>query len=565
MCFYSFEEMSKNEVLSQDCLPNSTAHNFIHLSFFLSFPNVILLFFFIKIMSQILPPDPSSSPSRHSDDMIRIPDRQPSLLQSLPRRFPSSTDSAFSEEDPSYINTRSLSQLSTNPLQNLQTTSPTYTSASIPPIPPSPNRSISSSHQTNRRRNSPPNTTVLATKRARELSRALSDSIILTSNTQSSQATGEIASSAVRALGEFAFASTDAVTLLERQEALIDADAFRRLVEVQSTHLAHQEVQLMSHTIWGALRLSDSICAIKLPKADTIETVVASLRIHTNHSAIVCEGLRALCSLSRLEQIRSVFIAKFDTINVVVDIMITHDTDEEIQVMASRFLAQASFQSEGNKTEIAMHGALQRMLMAARRFGNNRDLHTHACKTLRNLTVSRDDIVVQMTRLNGPWTCIDALVTHKLSFAVTLHALAALYHMTYVSNAATQAVLRHPGYGDAILGAAMQHEDRANIQTLALAVAAKAVKEGGALAARRLVKAGGVRMTLNTMHRFVNVRAVLCYGATLVRLMLNEVENAMEEVYAWGNVDGLVELLYCSVVAPVSGTDEAIGGYAEIV
>ncbi|KAI0566052.1 Armadillo-like helical domain containing protein [Gracilaria domingensis] len=367
--------------------------------------------------------------------------------------------------------------------------------------------------------------------------------------------------SILKGMMEFAFGLVEFTALLERQQALDDYGAFRRMVEIQNSYLEHAGIQKLSCTILGSLRLDESIGGLKLGMMQTVDTIVQCLREHGRVASICREGVRALTALSKMNDVRTRVIPTCNAIGVTVSCMELHAGDEYVQNEGARFFSHASLHSETNKSHIAMHGGLRRALRAAREFPASRALHTHLCTTIRNITLSRPDVVAQAEVLDSVEALMDTLKRHGQASTTAMHALAALHHLT-TSHESVRRIVRYDSWEHILIGTARRHSSKPTVQALTMAVAGSVVDAGAELTHERLVQAGAVKTALVAMHRFVNRRAVLLTGSHLVKILLLECEEGMSDLRQCGGIGRLLDLLYCTVVTPTSG-EERYSGYSD--
>eukprot|EP00178_Gracilaria_changii_P014393 TRINITY_DN40584_c0_g1_i1.p1 TRINITY_DN40584_c0_g1~~TRINITY_DN40584_c0_g1_i1.p1 ORF type:complete len:565 (+),score=87.65 TRINITY_DN40584_c0_g1_i1:314-2008(+) len=375
--------------------------------------------------------------------------------------------------------------------------------------------------------------------------------------------TPSAAYSILKGMMEFAFGLVEFTALLERQQALDDYGAFRKMVDIQNSYLEHAGVQKLACTILGNLRVDESIGGVKLGMMLTVDTIVQCLREHGRIASISREGIRALTALSKMNDVRTRVIPTCNAIGVTVGCMELHAGDGDVQNEGARFFSHASLHSETNKSHIAMHGGLRRALRAAREFPASRALHTHLCTTIRNITLGRADIVAQTEVLEGVEALMDTLKRHGQASTTAIHALAALHHLT-TSVESIKRIVRFDSWEHILIGTARRHSGKANVQALALAVAGRVVDSGIGLTEERLIHAGAVKTALAAMHRFVNRRAVLFTGSHLVKVLLLGHAQGMVDLEQCGGVERLLDLLYCTVVTPTSA-EERYSGYADSV
>lgn len=401
-------------------------------------------------------------------------------------------------------------------------------------------------------------------RRARQLSQSLK-----------AASSGPQTLAALQAVSAFTSSGTQPLTCLERQEALDDVGVLQKLVEIQRLYLSHGPIQTLVCSIVGALSLDDSIPLARFDVETLLETTLASMRIHWNDGDVMRESLHALDSLSRLERIRKDIIPSTGVIVVVGRCLHHHTHDEAIISRAIRFLGQAVVRCHENKIEIVSCGALNSIINAAQTHSGNLLLQAHLCLALRNLSISYEYDQQQMPKSSSMalthavgsvaptmvGALLDAMMSHGHAYAVASHSLAALFHLTHAHNQ-TRHIVRHDMWEHALVDTASRHVTKATLQIMALAVISKVVETGGPFAAKRLLRVGAVRLALTSMHRFVNRRAVLFYGALLVRSILQAVGNGIEEIRACGGVERLLDILYSAVVAPVC-TEEPFAGYAD--
>lgn len=372
---------------------------------------------------------------------------------------------------------------------------------------------------------------------------------------------GSTAEMSVQTLGEFAFAVTDALQLLERQEALDDSGALRRLVEVQARFLKYSRVQTLCSSILGSLRVDENFGGLKIGVKLCVETIVGSMRMHCKDRRVVREGLRALCSLSRLEEVRFQMLGESNGIETAINGMEAHAADVAVQCEGTRFLSYACVESESNKTCITRHGGTQRVVAAMCEHVDSNRLQLFGCKLVRNITVQREDLVEACEESGCVEAIIDALQRHGEARGVAIQSLTALQHVLCREETG-QRVLQHQGAEWAVMEAARRHFACVQIVTLSLAIAGRIASAGGAVASKRLVRAGAMAVALDGMERFVKRRGVLFFGARLVRRLL-ETGDGMEEVNVWGGVPRLLDILYCTAATPVS-EEETFGGYTDL-
>lgn len=366
---------------------------------------------------------------------------------------------------------------------------------------------------------------------------------------------------AISALAHFAFASTEPVSMLHRHDALDCAGAFANLINVLSAHREHAGIFGTACSILGSLRV-DRLESLKNAPEGGVVAVVQGLQVHKEDYRVCRHGVRALAGFTRLDDVRARLLHRYDGISTVVECMQLHGEVESLYLDSMQFLSFASLHSETNKTEISRGGALRKCLDCLSKWPANRVLHTHVCVIIRNVTVNRPDIIATAEQMQCVESLLDSINTHGNNAVLTTHALAALHHLT-TSQEATRRLLRHPTWESTLIDTAKRHASRPTIQALALDVAARVVTAGGPLAARRLVRVGAVKVAIVAMHRFVNRRAVLYCGSRLTRMLLMS-GGGSEDVRQCGGVERLLDLLYCTVVAPVSA-DERYAGYADVL
>ncbi|PXF49183.1 hypothetical protein BWQ96_00972 [Gracilariopsis chorda] len=368
--------------------------------------------------------------------------------------------------------------------------------------------------------------------------------------------------SVISSLSDFAFAVVELTALLERQEALDDFGAFRKMVELQNTFIQHAGIQRIVCSVLGSLRIDESTGGLKIAMMLTVDTIVQSLRLHERDSGICKAGIRALTSLSNMNDVRSRIIPSCNAIGVAVECMELHAGDEGVQSDGTRFLSHASLHSETNKSQIAMHGGLRRAVRAALEFPASRVLHTHVSTILRNITVGRPDVVAQAEILNSVEALLDTLKLHGQASMTAVHALAALHHLT-TSMETIKRIVRYQSWESVLMGTAKRHSGKATVQTLAMAVAGSVAAADGPTAQVKLAHAGAIKIALTAMHRFVNRSAVLFTGARLVKVLLVGFHNAMDEVKQCGGTERLLDILYCTVVTPTF-VEERYSGYSDV-
>lgn len=489
------------------------------------------------------PEEPPRLEDRPPHDDERMPDR-PRTLASRVRPSPSSSRGTESPEDDDDYNTEPSSSSSSS-APSRRSGEPNSSSSSA-------SRSASSARDLSHIRFNVERRRANVTEHAREAAQLLANSLDTVDD--------HTAERAVRDVGEFAFASADPVALLERQDALDEVAALHKLVEVVAAFLQDVGVVTLGLSIFGGLRIDEGI-GLRVGMMRTVEVVVTALQMYQGDALVVREGLRALCGLTRLDDVRTRILSRCGAIEIAVECLQRHVEDESVQNEGAKFISFASLHSETNKTELARGGGLSRVLSAAREFRESGTLCTHVCIGLRNVTVSRPDIVEIALGLDGVNGVLEILRAHGGGYTTATHALAGLYHITG-GDSGIREVLRHDGWEMLLVESGRRHTGRADVQALSLAVMGRVAGVGGALAARRLVRCGAVKMALAGMHRFVNRRAVMYFGARLVRVLL-ESGGGMEDVRACGGVDKLLDLLYCTVVTAGSG-EERYSGYADI-
>lgn len=379
--------------------------------------------------------------------------------------------------------------------------------------------------------------------------------------------------SALQAISAFTSSGTHQLACLERQEALDDVGVLQKLVEIQRLYLSHGPIQTIVCSIVGHLNLDDSLPLARFDAEALLETTLASMRIHWNDSDVMRESLQALDSLSRLERIRKDFLPSTGVIVVVGRCLHHHTHDAAIIFGAIRFFGQVVISCHENKIEVVSCGALNSIINAAQTHSSNLLLQAHLCLTLRNLCIGYEHDQSQMPKSSsmalshavgsvGPTmigALLDAMMSHGHAYTVASHALAALFHLTHAHNQ-TRHIVRHDLWEHALVDTASRHVTKATLQIMALAVISKVVEAGGPYAAKRLLRVGAVRLALTSMHRFVNRRAVLFYGALLVRSILQAVGDGIEEIRACGGVERLLDILYSAIVTPIC-TEEPFAGY----
>lgn len=371
-----------------------------------------------------------------------------------------------------------------------------------------------------------------------------------------------LAYSVIRSMCDFAFAVVELTALLERQEALDDFGAFRKMVELQHKFLQHAGIQKVVCSILGSLRINESTGGLKIAMMLAVDTIVQSMRLHGRDSGLCKDGIRALTSLSNMNDVRARIIPSCNAIGVAVECMELHAGAEGVQIDGTRFLSYASLHSETNKSQIAMHGGLRRAVRAALEFPGCRVLHTHVSTILRNITVGRPDVVAQAEILNSVEALLDTLKLHGQASMTSIHALAALHHLT-TSMETINRIVRYQGWECVLMGTAKRHSGKATVQTLAMAVAGSVAAADGPTAQARLAQAGAIKIALTAMHRFVNRRAVLFTGARLVKVLLLGFHSGMDEVKQCGGTQRLLDILYCTVVTPTS-VEERYSGYSDV-
>lgn len=401
-------------------------------------------------------------------------------------------------------------------------------------------------------------------RRARQLSQSLK-----------AAGSGPQTLAALQAISAFTSSGAQPLACLERQEALDDVGVLQKIVEIQRLYLSHAPIQTLVCSIVGNLSLDDSLPLARFDVETLLETILASMRIHWNDSDVMRESLQALDSISRLEHVRKDLLPSTGVIIVVGRCLHHHTHDEVIISHAIRFLGQAVIRCHENKIEVVSCGALNSIINAAETHSGNSLLQAHLCLTLRNLCISHEYDQLQIPKSSSMahshavgsvaptmiGALLDAMMSHGHTYAIASHALAALFHLTYAHNQ-TKHIIRHDLWEHALVDTASRHVTKANLQTMALAVISKVVEAGGPFAAKRLLRVGAVRLALSSMYRFVNRRAVLFYGALLVRSILQTVGDGVEEIRACGGVERLLDILYSAVVAPVR-VEEPFAGYAD--
>lgn len=367
--------------------------------------------------------------------------------------------------------------------------------------------------------------------------------------------------SAISALSSFAFSSPQAFACLERQEALDDAGAFQKLLHLQSTYLSNASIQSSSLSVVGSLRLDDRIPMTFFSVEMAVDSSLAAMQLHSENVIVVRAGLCALDALVRLDHVRMRLVPSAGVIGIVGQCMSKHGNDEVGMGNAIRFLGHAAIGSDRNKMAMVSCGAIQKALRAGRMFASNGELQSSVCLMLRNVTVGGGQHLSSLPGAEVVHLLLDCMLAHGQLYPVATHALAALFHLTSMTDSSRR-ILRHDLWEHALVETACRHESRVRLQAMALAVIGKVVIVGGSSAAKRLIRVGAVRLALGAMHRFVNRRAVLYYGSVMVRLTLEAVGGGMDEIGACGGVERLLDLLYCTVVAPVS-SEEPFAGYAQ--
>ncbi|CAN8062410.1 unnamed protein product [Agarophyton chilense] len=237
--------------------------------------------------------------------------------------------------------------------------------------------------------------------------------------------------SVLKEMMEFAFGLVEFTTILERQQALDDFGAFRKMVDVQHSYLEHAGIQKLACTILGSLRIDESIGGVKLGMMQTVDAVVQCLREHGRIASICREGIRALTALSRMNDVRTRIIPTCNAIGVTAGCMELHAGDQDVQNEGARFFSHASLHSETNKSHIAMHGGLRRALRAAREFPTSRALHTHLCTTLRNITRHSSKPNVQVLALAVAGSVASAGTEHTRERLIQVGAVKAALSAMY--------------------------------------------------------------------------------------------------------------------------------------
>lgn len=368
--------------------------------------------------------------------------------------------------------------------------------------------------------------------------------------------------SAVNTLFNFAFAHDQPLTILERQEALDDSGALLKLLHWQAEYLSDTSVQSCIAKTIAYLRLDDRMPLSRFSSERALDSVLASLQLHMGNMILVRDLIFALDSLCRLEAVRISLVPSAGVINMVGQCMEKHANDRAVMSSAIRFLAHVSVRSNHNKIAMVSCGALLRALAAGQMFPHDQNLHTDLCLTLRNVTVGQGMHFSSMPMFEMTHFLLDALVAYGHITALATHALTGLFHLSNLKES-SRCIIRHNVWEEALVNTAMRHPCKVGLQTMAMAVLAEVLSVGGPSAARRLVQVGALRLALGDMHRFVNRRAILYYGALMIRLILQSIDDGMDEVRACGGVERLLDLLYCTVVAPVS-IEEPLSGYADV-
>lgn len=379
----------------------------------------------------------------------------------------------------------------------------------------------------------------------------------------------------LQAVSSFVSSGPQPLSCLERQEALDDSGVLKKMVEVQRLYLKYAPVQSTIGSIIGALSLDDRLPLAQFDVEAVLETILTSMRVHWNNSDVIRESLHALDAISRLERMRKEVMPTTGVIVVVGQCLHYHIHDDAIISSAIRFLGHGVIRSYENKIEVITCGALTSIINAAQTRSGDHRLQAQLCLTLRNLSVRWNDEGQQTSRtepialtqaINSSAASIigvllDTMMSHGHAYAVASHGFAALYHLSHTHNQ-TNHIMTHKLWEHALVDTASRHVARVTLQTMALAVISKVAEVGGSIAAKRLLRVGAIRLALTNMHRFVNRRSVLLYGSVLVRLTLQGTGDGMQEIRACGGVERLLDILYSTVVAPIS-TEEPFAGYAD--
>lgn len=352
----------------------------------------------------------------------------------------------------------------------------------------------------------------------------------------------------------------DELLVLQRQEALDDAAGLTAAVDVIGQFHESEEVQEAGLTMLSSVRYCAAM-PLRTSVAEIVETVVFALRTHGAVRKVVVNGLRALTALARLDDVRNRVLPRVGAIGVVMQCLAEWEEEPLVVIEAARFLTGAAVRCEGNKSDITWNGALGCLAEAVKK-RNDGQMIAEWCAAVRNVTVSRRDVVKFVGDMGYVEELLIALKKYGEMERTALHALAALYHLVIEEAINVKRFMQWEGWDEVLCQTARVHFDHWQIQTLVfgIAVVVGGEKEMAAL----LVDEGMVQIALNAMHRHVTRRGLLHYGAKCVRVLLQTAERGMEQVSQCGGIVRLLDLLYCSVARPITDTAEHCAGYTEV-
>lgn len=352
----------------------------------------------------------------------------------------------------------------------------------------------------------------------------------------------------------------DELLVLQRQEALDDAAGLTAAVDVIGQFHESEEVQEAGLTMLSSVRYCAAM-PLRTSVAEIVEIVVFALRTHGAVRRVVVNGLRALTALARLDDVRNRVLPRVGAIGAVVRCLAEWEGEPLVVVEAARFLTVAAVRCEGNKSDITWNGALGYLAGAVRKRDDGQ-MTAEWCAAVRNVTVSRRDVVKFIGDMGYVEEVLSALKRYGEMERTALHALAALYHLVVEEVRNVERFVGWEGWDEVLCQMARVHFDQWQIQTLVFGIAV--VVGGEKETAAALIDVGLLQIVLNAMHRHVTRRGLLYYGAKCVRVLLQITERGMEEVRQCGGMVRLLDLLYCSVARPASDTSEHCAGYAEV-
>jgi len=199
---------------------------------------------------------------------------------------------------------------------------------------------------------------------------------------------------AMRALGNLAYCDENIRFIVEGNNATkaivagmrahpADEEALQLAMEVIGNFASLEEAPPELDEDGNEIDPKDSIAVIILRDAGCAE-ILATMKKHPHNSALLKAGMDALCNIANDMDVTALMARKQGLVKLVIDIMQSHDWDEEIIKHAVQLLATICYSREC-LAMVAGADGIQVLLAAMEQHGSNHDLLVAAQLALTNL------------------------------------------------------------------------------------------------------------------------------------------------------------------------------------